>query len=318
MPADFVIADLSTSSVTKDYTLPDSVEIVLKAVTASFDGSGASGQYVGMVDIISPAGLVVARCPCTTTLAAGASADISWFRLGKRQSTTSSLTPYESLALGSPLLRAYYKLDDRATTTMKDSGPLGFDGTYHGSPTLGQPALADGYSVLFSAASSQWGGRTDLPGFGPTGPQAFACWFKGTTVPASAGQLVCSDDNSFRYGQLRIENTGKVGYIVFDAGNTNVSQIVSSNVVTDGSRHMIVGTWDSGQLQRIMVDNVVVASTTTALVGQSQSIKNITVGARDLGLQTEFLTGTVDEAMVFNGCPPDSYFTNLYNAGLLA
>lgn len=64
------------------YQIPGAQEIVLKAITASFDGSGAAGDFVPTLQIIAPNGLVVASCPVGASVAAGASADVSWFPRG--------------------------------------------------------------------------------------------------------------------------------------------------------------------------------------------------------------------------------------------
>lgn len=64
------------------YTLPGAQEIILKAVTASFNGAGAAGSFVPTLQIVAPNGAVILSCPVSTTLAAGASADVSWFPRG--------------------------------------------------------------------------------------------------------------------------------------------------------------------------------------------------------------------------------------------
>ena len=76
---DVVIAQSAVASVPEDYTVPAAAEIVPLSVTASFDGSGAAGTFQPMLEVISPSGQVVVRCPTQISLAAGASADVSWF-----------------------------------------------------------------------------------------------------------------------------------------------------------------------------------------------------------------------------------------------
>jgi hypothetical protein len=307
-----------TAAAPLTYTVPNAIEAALLCVNATIDGTGASGQFLPTVEIVSDGGVVVARCPCFTTIAAGGSAEVSWFRLSTQTAQSSGYSAYEGLVLSSPLLRAYYKLDETSGTVMHDSGPLGLHGTYVNAPTLGQPPLADQTAVLFNGGASQWGQRTGVANFGATGPQAVAAWIKTSTVPASNMMIVCSDDNNFRYCQMSIQPTGKVEYDVFDAGNANVAGLGSAGPVNDGNRHFIVCTWDAAQLQRIKVDNVVAASQTTALVGQSQRVREIDIGARFVFGAANFFTGTIDEAMIYNGVPPDSYFTAIYNQGLLA
>jgi hypothetical protein len=62
------------------YTVPDSIEIVLKSVRAQYDGSGAGGSFVPLLQIVAPGNLVVWEGPASATVAAGASADVSWFQ----------------------------------------------------------------------------------------------------------------------------------------------------------------------------------------------------------------------------------------------
>lgn len=315
---DVAISASAVTAVPQEYTVPDAAQIMPRAVTAIVDGTAAVSSFVPTVEIVAPGGKVVARSITSSTVAAGASAEVSWFPIRDRQTAAATVSPYEVLVTSSPLLRAYYKLDETSGAVMADSGPLGLNGTYSGAPTLGQPPLADGTSVQFHSASSQWGGRTGATGFDATGPQAVAAWIKTGTVPASPMMVFASDDNNFRYCQLRLETNGKVRYIVFDAGNANFATLDSAGAVNDGNRHFIVGTWDSGQRQRVMVDNVVVGSQTTVLVGQSQRVRELDVGARNVFGASNFFDGIIDEAMIFNGLPPDSYFTNVYTQGLLA
>jgi hypothetical protein len=61
-----------------DYTIPGAQQIEIIAARASFDGTGAAGSFVPTLRIIAPDGQEVAACP-VSTLAAGVSADVSWF-----------------------------------------------------------------------------------------------------------------------------------------------------------------------------------------------------------------------------------------------
>lgn len=64
------------------YQVPGAQEIILKSITASFDGTGASGDFVPTLQILAPNGAVLAACPVSTPVVAGASADVSWFPRG--------------------------------------------------------------------------------------------------------------------------------------------------------------------------------------------------------------------------------------------
>lgn len=77
--ADVALLAGGTVEAPLEYTIPGAQEIIPKSATATFDGSGAAGSFVPTLQIIAPNGTVLASCPIATTLAAGASADVSWF-----------------------------------------------------------------------------------------------------------------------------------------------------------------------------------------------------------------------------------------------
>jgi hypothetical protein len=101
--ADASILDPSIAPAPKGYLITGSQEIVLKSVTGSFDGTGAAAAFVPSLQIIDPSGFIVATFPVTTTLAAGGSADVSWFPgLGGGGSVIGAATQAYSPPLDTP------------------------------------------------------------------------------------------------------------------------------------------------------------------------------------------------------------------------
>ena len=70
---------LGSATAPAEWVLPASLQILLKNVYASFDGSGAAGSFVPALTIKSDSGHTVGTYPCATTVAAGGSADVTWF-----------------------------------------------------------------------------------------------------------------------------------------------------------------------------------------------------------------------------------------------
>jgi hypothetical protein len=62
----------------QSYGVPNATEIIPLAINATFDGTGAAGSFVPTVEIISDGGVVIARVPCQTTVAAGGSAECTF------------------------------------------------------------------------------------------------------------------------------------------------------------------------------------------------------------------------------------------------
>lgn len=74
-----------------DWTLPSSLEIQPKIAYAHFDGTSAATPYLPCLRLISDAGVVAAEAISPVQVAAGASADVSWFLGVARASSTSSI-----------------------------------------------------------------------------------------------------------------------------------------------------------------------------------------------------------------------------------
>lgn len=90
--ADVALVAGASEATPLDYVVPGAQEIIPKAATASYDGSGAAGSFVPTLIIRAPNGAILAACPVADPLAAGASADVSWFPRGGVAKTTPPVT----------------------------------------------------------------------------------------------------------------------------------------------------------------------------------------------------------------------------------
>lgn len=77
--ADTLIVRDGPVAVPLDYNQPAGSEIVPVCATATFDGASAASGFLPALEVIAPDGRVVARCPTDVSVAAGASADVTWF-----------------------------------------------------------------------------------------------------------------------------------------------------------------------------------------------------------------------------------------------
>jgi hypothetical protein len=76
--ADKQILVTGSSDAPEGYTVPNTVELIPKAVSCVLDGTGASGDFVPVLEIVSDGGVVVAQSP-GSTVTAGGSVEQSWF-----------------------------------------------------------------------------------------------------------------------------------------------------------------------------------------------------------------------------------------------
>lgn len=77
--ADASILDPAVHAAPKGYVVKGAQEIVLKSVSASFDGTSAAGAFVPAFQLIDPSGVVAGTYTFGGSLSVGATADITWF-----------------------------------------------------------------------------------------------------------------------------------------------------------------------------------------------------------------------------------------------
>jgi hypothetical protein len=91
---DTQIHPFGTEPAPADYNIPAAAELLLKGAFAKFDGSGAAGAFVPLLRIISDAGSVSLEAPQDVTVAAGGSADATWFpRVAAPAATGAAASP---------------------------------------------------------------------------------------------------------------------------------------------------------------------------------------------------------------------------------
>ena len=76
---DIALQAKATQNAPLQYTIPGNQEILLKTMRARFDGTGAAGSFVPAIILRDPFGNEVGCYDLGTTLAAGASADATFF-----------------------------------------------------------------------------------------------------------------------------------------------------------------------------------------------------------------------------------------------
>ena len=96
-----------TASAPTHFTIPGNGQIQPKAIFAHFNGTNSGSAFVAALKVISDGGETVAICPCPTTVAAGGSADVSWFPrvAGTQQAATPPLTQGVWTRVAEPLIQ---------------------------------------------------------------------------------------------------------------------------------------------------------------------------------------------------------------------
>jgi hypothetical protein len=124
--ADVAIANTTVSSAPKDYTLSGSQELLLKAVRANMDGSGAAAAWFPCLQLLAPDGTVMWESVPASSVAAGASADVSWFpRVGESGGSSAATISWATLfdnAISVPAGSTYTQYDFTAASFFTNDG----------------------------------------------------------------------------------------------------------------------------------------------------------------------------------------------------
>lgn len=323
--ADAQILVAGTSAIPVSYEVPNAVEEALLCVNATIDGTGASGSFLAAVEIISDGGVVVARCPCFTTIASGGTAEISWFRLRNPTAVASASTIYHQVVLNTPNIRSLWTLDEASGVTFADSGPANVPLAIIGPPTLGTaPLITSGASATFSGGTDglgraqQYGQATTGYGNWPApGSLTVEAWIKTSFGGGTDPEIVGMDDNTLRLFQFRLEPAGRLQLITFNAAGTVATTATGATVINDGARHYIVGTFNGNTgVLKVYVD-AVLDGTNTALSAYTGNTPKPTIAARLVGGITDTpIGGVIDEVAIYSRDLTATEVTQHHNAGL--
>jgi hypothetical protein len=197
VPTDAQILAAGTADAPLDYRVPNAQEILLKAVNANFDGSGASGDFLPAIVIESDGGVVIARA-IGQAVTAGGSAEVSFFpRVGASSSAATAgpsteIAYYETSGVASgshPGTIAYTMslVSTSSPATFDSSGGyarMNASGAYTGSIFLDY-----GTTETYSA-----GGADYRIGFQFTSFPMYTVGGPWKTIPVPAGGLLVADE----------------------------------------------------------------------------------------------------------------------------
>jgi hypothetical protein len=328
--ADQQILVAGTSAVPVTYTGPNSMEAALLCVNATIDGAAASAQYLATVEIISDGGVVVARCPCFTTLPVGGTAEISWFRLRNQTSTVVPFTtPYEELIQSLGGLVLYWKLDDSVgSPTAHDSAGTN-DGTVYGAITFGEPKVADLTSAAFPVGTAMVAIKSRVPGINANNLMSAVCWVETVAVVAQNtvawADALGADGRWFQWYTLA---SGVQRVVVFGTDATPHT-VTGAVAVNDGAKHMIGFTYaattpstGAGAVVSIYVDGVLDTATPVAMggFGLAQNNNALAFGAEWRNVFDDpngigGMVGTMDEFALFTSTLSAADMASINTAG---
>jgi hypothetical protein len=155
---DTQIHPLGVEPAPADYPIPDTAELLLKSVRATFDGSGAAGPFVPLLRIISDAGSITDEIPQDVTVAAGASADATWFphvAAVAQSAPSGTALPWAYISGGGSSHNCPGSSTTRipaSAATFYTTSSATFDAHNSSGGVMGLRILADGHYLVFMTA----------------------------------------------------------------------------------------------------------------------------------------------------------------------
>lgn len=194
MPVDTQIPRTAAADAPNDWPIPANVELRLKAVTATLDGSAAAGSFLPAVELISDSGHLIARaCDPNVSVAAGASAAATWFP-GVKPTVTSSSTG------AAPSVATFYRSTQIAGDPVQTI-PAGSDANI----TWLHAALPSDGSITGPSIANQWV-TFNIPCI--TIESFFVKWSAGTFPRAG---VLGTQSRIIQADQYAFDNNGAVG-----------------------------------------------------------------------------------------------------------
>jgi PKD repeat protein len=238
---------------------------------------------------------------------------------GVTATTTRAVTvtsAYQSAVTGTTGLRGYWRLAD-TNSTVADTSGLNSTGSYSGSPPSFGPLIAgeQNNSHDFNG-STQYANMSPSALGTPTNVSAEA-WVRTDTTKSSGNYhfLVTDSNSDFADGFTLAIDSGNHARFTVANSSSNTATATSSTVLTPGTVHHVVGTYDRSRV-RIYVDGVERANVAyTSAISWSGS-RDLYLGrAHATSSSTRFLDGKLDEAAVYNVALPAATVSAHYNAG---
>ena len=150
------------------FRIPGNGQIRPKAVFATFDGTGASAAFLPALKVISDGGETVGVYPTSSSVAAGASADVSWFpRLAAAATaSTGGVTPVVAYGILAPSTVPNVAAGGTAfvsfgTANTSDATKLAWQ-SFGGNPNVNVTCIAPAKGFMILMASCTWPAGTKI------------------------------------------------------------------------------------------------------------------------------------------------------------
>jgi hypothetical protein len=206
---------------------------------------------------------------------------------------------------------AYWRLGETSGTTAVDETGV-YDATYYNAPTLGVTGALYGSTdtaVTFNGTDEYAFLENPIV---TAFPFTLEAWVNTTSTTLESSILYVVDKSVHnRYYGVSVQASGLAR---LESRNTTFLSVSSTTTVNDGEWHLITAEFWSSTLKKLYVDGVLEGTLTTSSTFSTETDR-VSIGVAGKSTISNYMDGTIDEAVVFDsGLSADRILAH-YNAG---
>lgn len=312
--------DLGSGGSLETYEVPGSAVITPYAVSVVFDGTSASGSFLPCLTFKTITGAVIARCPAPE-LAAGGSAEVSWFPHVANCCHNPTATDYTTAALAyGPW--AYYTLSDTGSSTYLDTSghnrTATYDATYvtqGGPPILPNVALASAILLGPGGVSNNQAIASQSQWLYSASVFTLTAWID-TSYSATTDQIIAGlgrlDTSSTSLFAIWLQS-GLPVVRMFD-NTLTFHNLTGSVALNDGHPHMVAASYDGTTLS-LYADGIQVGASTLGVTMNTNQTITIDIGMQLGGVSPRTFNGDIAQVGFYDQVLTAANIAALYNTG---
>ena len=309
-----------TAAAPTHFTVPGNGQIQPKAVFAHYDGSAATTTFVPALKIISDGGEVVAICPCSTSVAAAGSADVTWFpHVGECDCETGGANYDAVVAAFGPW--AYWKLTDGvgATHAVDSSGHGRTMVIDTGHVNMGQPGLIPSIPPQ-TCAFSIWTAGTNVQNFTTVSAQTYSAsvvtvehWVKTAGHGINEQDLSCMgtlNSPASRLWRCFLNSSGQPVF-EFYGNDAALHNFTFAGGVDDNAPHQVVYVMDGAHVT-CYLDGVLLGTQAAGATMAAPLTSDVYLCQPAGGAGSRDLDGYIGPVVVYDKALTAANIANLY------
>lgn len=302
------------------YTVPQSGELLPLTVEATIDGSSATTEFYAVLQVIDPNGHSMGKYR-SDAIAAGGSADVTWFPGAELEEETALATAYVDNVLSLGPWAFWRCADTVGSSTLADSSGHGRTlGLHLTTATLGAAGLLT--TSTATCLSETLGGSSNVEEAPSLATQTYSAsvvslefWINTAGNPGHDLWLACFDrlDAPHQTWAAYLNGSGQPVFSFIDSGSTTHAATFAVNVA-DSTTHQLMFVMN-GSTVRFYLDGVSFGSQSAGGVLNVPNTATVGLGQPLGGVVTRWYGGKIGPAVVYDQALTAAEVASLYANG---